>query len=307
MARRILVLLFLLLPNISFAQFNTGPFGPSQSSGGGGSASVTCADGGAMYAHPANTVKCTATEYYYDYTNKVLHVPSVQTGATNTPQNLYQPQVTGDSIFTAGVNGNGNGSNDDHYDISEGSTLGTANRIDIAPGGVVTIPSLTVTTINSSTVTTSIDTLVNRNTVETLAYKTLTNLGTINSEKIPVSVDTLVNLASIQTISNKRITIRDVNVTQSATPTINTDNGNHFHITGLAQAITSVTVTGTPVAGDTLWIDITDNGSARAITLGASFEASTVALPTTTVISTRLDVGFIWNEVTSKWRCIASS
>jgi hypothetical protein len=27
-------------------------------------------------------------------------------------------------------------------------------------------------------------------------------------------------------------------------------------------------------------------------------------LPTTTVISTRLDVAFIWNESTSKWRCV---
>jgi hypothetical protein len=28
-------------------------------------------------------------------------------------------------------------------------------------------------------------------------------------------------------------------------------------------------------------------------------------LPTTTVISTRLDVMFAWNSATSKWRCIA--
>lgn len=64
-------------------------------------------------------------------------------------------------------------------------------------------------------------------------------------------------------------------------------------------------LTGTPVEGDMLRIDITDNGTARAITWGAKFEASTVALPTTTVLSTRLDVGFVWNTVTSKWRCVA--
>jgi hypothetical protein len=29
-------------------------------------------------------------------------------------------------------------------------------------------------------------------------------------------------------------------------------------------------------------------------------------LPTTTVISTRLDVAFIWNEATSKWRCVGT-
>ena len=96
-------------------------------------------------------------------------------------------------------------------------------------------------------------------------------------------------------------------VMQSATPSINTDTMSVASITGLAQAITSMTtnLTGTPVDGQSLIIRITDNGTARAITWGASFEASTVALPTTTVISTMLIVGFLWNTATSKWRCVA--
>lgn len=113
--------------------------------------------------------------------------------------------------------------------------------------------------------------------------------------------------AATRTLTNARITRRVVTITQSATPTTNTDNTDVGVITGLAQAITSMTtnLSGTPVAGDTLWLQITDNGTARAITWGASFEASTVALPTTTVISTRLDVGFSWNTATSKWRVVA--
>lgn len=108
-------------------------------------------------------------------------------------------------------------------------------------------------------------------------------------------------------IQNKRIIKRAPPITQSATPIINTDITDVAHITGLAQAITSMTtnLTGNPQEGDTLRIDITDNGTARAITFGASFEAG-LALPTTTVISTRLDIGFVWNSVTSKWRCVAS-
>lgn len=92
-----------------------------------------------------------------------------------------------------------------------------------------------------------------------------------------------------------------------ATPTINTDTNNSVDFTAVAAAITSMTtnLSGTPARGDTLWISFTDDGTARAITWGAKFEASTVALPTTTVISTRLDVGFVWNVVTSKWRCVA--
>jgi hypothetical protein len=50
-----------------------------------------------------------------------------------------------------------------------------------------------------------------------------------------------------------------------------------------------------------------DNGTARAISWGASFEAKGMALPTTTVASKVLTVGFIWDSVTSKWGCVASA
>ena len=95
-------------------------------------------------------------------------------------------------------------------------------------------------------------------------------------------------------------------VTESAEPAINTDVTNVAHITGLAQAITSMTtnLTGTPAEGDTLRIDITDDGTARAITWGAKFEDSAVALPLTTVLGQRLDIILRWNSVTSKWRCV---
>ena len=107
--------------------------------------------------------------------------------------------------------------------------------------------------------------------------------------------------------SARRVARRVVTVSQSATPSINTDITDVASITGLAQAITSVGVSGTPVDGDLLMVRITDNGSARAISWGGSFEPSTVALPTTTVASTMLVVGFMWNTATTKWRCIASA
>ncbi len=91
----------------------------------------------------------------------------------------------------------------------------------------------------------------------------------------------------------------------SATPTLNTNNYDMMVITGQSVAITSFTtnLTGTPVNGQQLRIAITGT-TAIAITWGASFEASTVALPTTTVSTNRLDIGFTWNVATSKWRCI---
>jgi len=110
----------------------------------------------------------------------------------------------------------------------------------------------------------------------------------------------------VETLTNKRITRRAPAITQSATPIINTDATDVVHITGLAQAITSMSanLTGTPVNGDVLRIDITDDGSARAIVWGTSFEGSTVGLPSTTVAGARLDMIFTFNPVTSKWRVL---
>lgn len=93
-----------------------------------------------------------------------------------------------------------------------------------------------------------------------------------------------------------------------ATPTVDADAYDFRHFTGLNAAITSMTtnLSGTPTEAQKLWLAFTDNGTGRAITWGASFENGPATLPTTTVASTRLDVGFIWNTVTSKWRCVAA-
>ena len=114
-----------------------------------------------------------------------------------------------------------------------------------------------------------------------------------------------------QTVTNKRMQKRVVATTQSATPTINTDNGDIFEIVGLAQAITSFTtnLSGTPVEGEMMMIIIKDNGTARALAWGASFVSSTVTLPTTTVISTPIAVilqyrtSAVWTA-TSAWYCV---
>ena len=68
-------------------------------------------------------------------------------------------------------------------------------------------------------------------------------------------------------------------------------------------------LSGTPTNKQTLIYEIKDNGTARAITWGTSFVAGGVALPTTTVISKILTVGFIYSTANSlnKWRCVAST
>jgi len=120
--------------------------------------------------------------------------------------------------------------------------------------------------------------------------------------------DSTKNAATV-TLTNKRITSRVTAIASNATPTINTDNCDAVDITALAADITSMTtnLTGTPTNFQKLIIRIKDNGTARAITWGASFEARGVSLPTTTVISKVLTIGFIYDTTTSKWGCVASA
>lgn len=115
------------------------------------------------------------------------------------------------------------------------------------------------------------------------------------------------SISSTNTLTNKRVTPRVTTEASSATPTINTDNSDAHSITALAAAITSMTtnLSGTPTNFQKLIIRILDNGTARAITWGASFQDSGVALPTTTTISKILTVGFIYDTATSKWGCVA--
>jgi hypothetical protein len=134
-----------------------------------------------------------------------------------------------------------------------------------------------------------------------LQTPTYTNLSTA------VTGDTVVGAAATQTLTNKRVTPRvSTSTLNTATPTLDTDSFDMMVITAQSVAITSFTTTGTPTNGQKLWISITGT-AAVALTFGASFEASTVSLPTTTVTTNRLDIGFIWNVATSKWRCVATA
>lgn len=134
-----------------------------------------------------------------------------------------------------------------------------------------------------------------------------TQAASDNSTKVATTAYVDALAAATLTLTNKRITKRVLALSaNSGTPSINTDNYDVVHITAQSGAITSFTtnLTGTPVDGDTLRISITGT-TAIALTWGAKFEASTVALPTTTVGTARLDVGFFWNTATSAWRCVA--
>jgi hypothetical protein len=154
--------------------------------------------------------------------------------------------------------------------------------------------------------------LVTYSGTETLTNKTLTapvissisNTGTLT---LPTSTDTLVGRATTDTLTNKRITSRVSTPAVAGTYAINTDSFDMVVITGQNVNITDVTTTGTPTNGQKLWFSVTGT-AARTIAFNASnFESSTVTLPTTTISTNRLDVGFVWNVATSKWRCVAQA
>ena len=102
----------------------------------------------------------------------------------------------------------------------------------------------------------------------------------------------------------KLVTLADGTITSSATPTINVDNYDQYIISALAEDITGVTISGTPVEGQRLRVSITGTAS-RAITWGSSFEAGpTVPLPTGVTGTSRYDFDFAYNSATSKWRIV---
>jgi len=101
------------------------------------------------------------------------------------------------------------------------------------------------------------------------------------------------------------VTLKVTNITSSATPSIYYDV-DQYNITDLATNITSVSLSGTFVDRQRLIVTIKDNGTARTIMWGSSFNGTWATLPTTTVVGKTWIGGFIYNATTSKYECVAS-
>jgi hypothetical protein len=190
-----------------------------------------------------------------------------------------------------------------------GALTGTASGNLISGGALGTPSSGTLTNCTSlpvAGITSSTTTALGVGSVE-LGHASDTTIARASAGVISVEGVTVPTISSTNTLTNKRITRRVDTVASSATPTINTDTTDIFTITALATAITSMTtnLSGTPTLGQKLEFRILDNGTARAITWGASYAARGVALPTTTVLSKYTRVLFEWNDVTTTWDCIA--
>lgn len=147
------------------------------------------------------------------------------------------------------------------------------------------------------------DTILYRSAANT--FKTEDNLivaGTVTS-----NTGNVVTVDGTQTLTNKRVNPRLQSDTTSATPTPTGDSTDQYSITALAEAATVAAPTGTPVNGQKLIIRIKDNGTARALSWNAIYRAMGTPLPTTTVLSKTLYLGFIYNSTDSKWDLVASA
>lgn len=185
----------------------------------------------------------------------------------------------------------------------------------LASGGVINWAAANYTITHSSGLLTTNGNLSVNGTSGVLSVGTIelgaasdTTLSRSSAGVLAVEGVVIPSISSTNTLTNKRVTRRLVTVNApGATPTTNSDNDDIASFTGLNTAITSMTtnLSGTPSDGDLLEFRFLDDGTARGITWGTSFASTTVTLPTTTVISTTLRVGFEWLASASKWQCIA--
>jgi hypothetical protein len=157
--------------------------------------------------------------------------------------------------------------------------------------------------------------ILSRTSANTVTPRTITgttnDIGVTNGDGVSGNPtldigSNVVTLVGTQILTNKRITARYGSTTSSGTPTINTDNVDIYELTAQAVNITSMTtnLSGTPTTDQVLHIAITTTGTIT-IAMGASFEASSIALPTGITGAIRVDYWFMYTAA-GKWRIIGS-
>ncbi|MBP9728100.1 MAG: hypothetical protein KBD27_01850 [Candidatus Moranbacteria bacterium] len=104
----------------------------------------------------------------------------------------------------------------------------------------------------------------------------------------------------------KKRAARVTSEASNATPTPNADTTDVHIVTALAAGATFAAPTGAPTQGQQLIIRIKDDGTARSLGWNAIYRASSdLALPTTTILSKTIYLGFIYNFTDTKWDLLA--
>jgi len=130
--------------------------------------------------------------------------------------------------------------------------------------------------------------------------------GAINLASAAAVTGALPSANIAATLTSKRITPRIGTTASSATPTPNGDANDQYNVTALATGATFAAPSGTPTDGQKLIIRIKDNGTARSLAWNAIYQDSAdLPLPSTTVISQTMYLGFIYNSAATKWDLVA--
>lgn len=143
-----------------------------------------------------------------------------------------------------------------------------------------------------------------------LGHASDTTLARVSAGVISVEGVTVATSSNTLTVTNKRNQPRIVSAASYTTDTgtsLDVSTCDIFVITAQAGALLFNAPSGTPVQGEKLVIRIKDNGTARALTWNAVFRAMGTALPTTTILSKTLYLGFYYNSTDTKWDLVASA
>lgn len=143
-----------------------------------------------------------------------------------------------------------------------------------------------------------------------VGHATDTTLSRSSAGVLAVEGVVIPSISSTNTITNKRNQPRIVSAASYTTDTgtsLDVSTCDIFIVTAQAGALLFNAPSGTPVQGEKLVIRIKDNGTARALTWNSVFRAMGTALPSTTVLSKTLYLGFIYNSTDTKWDLIASA
>lgn len=238
--------------------------------------------------------------------NYVSTLIGVSNADGSTPVTVYVDPVTHRLLVSAS---GGSGTVTSVSVVTANGVSGSVATSTTTPAITLTLGAITPTSVNGLTITTTTGTLTVTNGKTVSVSNTLTLAGTDSTTITFQGTDTYVGRATTDTLTNKRITARVQSVSDAATVTPNADSDDCVDITAIAQAFTIANPSGTPTNFQKLIIRIKDNGTARAITFGSGYVAGGVALPTTTVLSKILNLGFIYNTANSlnKWQLVASA
>ena len=115
----------------------------------------------------------------------------------------------------------------------------------------------------------------------------------------------VVGTSDSQTLTAKRIDPRVTSNASVASPTPDVSTTDIYILTAQAATASFQVPTGTPVQGTRLLIRIKDNGTTRTLNWDAIYRGIGVSLPSATVASKTLYLGFIYNSTDTKWDLIA--